>query len=568
MRTSSRRVLIAILLLGVTIFALYYESTAPSTAPTQEATEAAGVSPDARVTSTPAIDEVVRTEPEGSPVEILVEPGESSDARKIEFVFLRAGTEVPVENVRLKLRRKASPNRDVAGQAQQGPSKLEVLADGTGKATVVAPSGEYSWAVASKHFLRLRPGQAGAVPAGKSLVVSTGDSNRVVFDVLNGVVRAQLLLPAAEIVSIDARVFDLRAEGAKAEQSQLVERYVKTKDGSLVIEGLSEGHKRLGATVKTAGAPQRISYYSAVFDLAHGEEKDLGEIAPRQGNSIDGRVALMDERGQELSIAEVFGGSADSFRPIIEVSSNSYHGHDVGNLEVIEIAGDAPFAIDGLPADTYAIRAYAGFGPMAEFSPNGYFVRDGLTTRAVAPSSGVVVRIQVARTVDVVFRAAWGGEPPIPINITVYSDGDRSMRKLRYVDVSRDFPAKLPEGTYRFLATPLNETDQDKNLVAVSSANVAGRTEILLRFVKGAVVLGNCSKRGVPMANRYIGFGPVDWTDAGGNPLASHVVRTDEAGAFMCTSVPPNTKMTWTMRRHEFTSPDSAGELRLTLNNK
>lgn len=568
LRISSRRVLVAVLLVGGTILVFNYETTAPSTAMPDESHKVAGVTPEESATSTSAYGEVVRTDSEEFAADILVEPGDRSDARKLEFVFLRAGTDVPVENVRLRLRRKASPGRDVAAQAPHGPSKIELLADETGKATADVPSGEYSWAVASKHFLRLRPGEASEVGTGNSLVVPTGDSNRVVFDVLNGVVRARLLLPAAEIASIDARVFDMRTVGAKSEPSQRVERYIKTKDGTLVIEGLSEGHKRLGATVKTAGAPQRISYYSAVFDLAHGEEKDLGEIAPRQGNSIDGRVALMDEKGQELTIAEVFGSMADSFRPIIELSSASYHGHDVGNLEVIEIAGDAPFAMDGLPADSYAMRAYAGFGPMADFSPNGYAVRDGLTTHAVAPSSGVVVRIQVARTVDVLFRAAWGGASPIPMNIAVYSVGDRSVRKLRYVDVSGDFPAKLPEGAYRFLATPLNETDQDKNLVAVSSANVAGRTEVLLLFVEGAVVRGDCSKRGVPMANRYVGFGPVDWTDAGGNPLASHVVRTNESGAFVCASIPPNTKMTWTMRRHEFTSPDSAGELRLALNGK
>jgi len=454
---------------------------------------------------------------------------------------------------------KPVPGLEVALSDGIGPSATEDLlaapvirrkesgADGRVLWAEVLP-GKYQWLLKSDHYMeslatgRLpdasQPGSLFLRKNSPDFSVEPGEVVKLrakVFipAVVRGVVAARAGRPSATFLKLHHRIPYAQQGGTSPVHNTPVEVTAKCgEQGRFNFPQVVPGTKML--TAQWTDGRDRIEFATRRFELAPGEDKDLGIILGQEGHVVGIVVRLVGLERVSFTPREV--EVSISFATMARTSPDGVEGTVTAHI-------DEPVFLQGVPEGQIAIGATVE----GEF-PDVRWKYKRLDKLKV-PSSGLIeIPIEAEALVPVQVAVTYPGDrPTAPVQVYFLPDAleevtmaGPQMFTSTPGNIARS-DCKVPPGGYRVWAIPAPVSrGQVENYFGEARLEAKGAQPnvVTLNLGFGATVEGVTRNRSGKACSRlmFIKPGPHDWGD---DPILWNC-RSDADGYFILTGLPPN----------------------------
>ncbi len=329
------------------------------------------------------------------------------------------------------------------------------------------------------------------------------------------------------------------------------ERFMRVASGAaFAFDGVRPGRKVLGGYWREA--PENYFFLDALFELAPGEDRDLGIVEPVAGHSLDILVSLVGAGGAPLAPGDVFPGD-EPVRVLLSIDSPAPAAREdrSGVMEAIAIPIAESVRLHGLPAGE--CRLWLGEG--TDFPPEpraGFEIEYPRLVAVDLPrSEPVVISLAVRRPLAHAFRAELpAGMRGVRViaHLLHEAGGARTVTLRRERGEPRLDPERwcgelpLPPGHYRLVAHAEGTDEGGARMGAYAERELVVASE---RDAKSELVLGEgatlsaraLTAGGDPASGKRLLFSIAPWSAAG---RSLYGATTDSEGRFELYGLVPD----------------------------
>jgi hypothetical protein len=338
----------------------------------------------------------------------------------------------------------------------------------------------------------------------------------------------------------------------------LVETSFQTaRDGTFESRGVREGRKMLRAQWRAGD--NDYYFLQKQFELQKGEVKDLGDLAPRNGDVVRIAAPLLDEAGRAVPATDVFAGTPPDALLSFGSEENAA-APDEKLWEIVSCPPGSSLVFHGLAPGQWSASVMDIPGATERLRPDLYLSFAGLDlerrTIFHVPPDGIVnvpivVKPTVTGPIDIRFPAGVAASPVrVFFNYTIPG----SATEISHIDLD---PA-ASDGSFRtrlrffrkeyilWAATTGPNASPGQSYFGIArvdtSGGIPGDTVVLLS--PGATVHGRLvSAGGSPRADRKVPF-TISSIPGAESMQCALTVTTRADGTFVLSGLPPGSLLT------------------------
>ncbi len=322
--------------------------------------------------------------------------------------------------------------------------------------------------------------------------------------------------------------------------------------GEFHFSGVSPGQKYIQANCRGPG--NNFFFFSIDFTLASGEEKDLGAISPRKGETLKLVVRFEGLDGRVIPAREIFGDDENLAVKVAIDSRTLPRKRDYGVHSRIVVKPGEEIFLHGLPRGKLWIRSELGANCPV---PRGMFrLKGDVVVKKRLPVQGtVVLPILVERLVESLILIPCSGEGyGRNAELHMLSIETRKDYRFRafFREKPRGFSAKVlvPSGKYHVLVYPSKtiggKTKKVKDWYCLSLVEIVPQRDSVVRLElrRGSCLVGSVKDNwGKNLAGQILVFAPGPWGEEKPFRFCTYKCKTDGKGRFVIHGMIPGVEV-------------------------
>jgi hypothetical protein len=337
----------------------------------------------------------------------------------------------------------------------------------------------------------------------------------------------------------------------KGYETQDEEKVVNSLDGSFLFSEVKPGEKIINAYWKTSSS---IYFAEKYFSLKEEEEKNLGNIFPKQGNVVQFIVELKDNKENPIDSFLLYNSP---LKTVVSMMTKGSLGDikDITHL-LLDVEIGNPYFLHGLPSGKLWLRASPRPDWPEPVSKTPFEIEEEkedaeiqipqLSAESISLPIKVIFSSKMQeRKIIILFP---NGVEPCRLKIFLRDKAGRVTRISHNQKESEEkvsvnvFPEVYEVLTVSEIGFPNNE----KTNSSVFGKAILNRTEAIVQLQQGAAIKGRClTQEGNPVPLKVLQFSFGKWAinPDRDNKVWVYKTLTDEEGRFEISGVIPGIKL-------------------------